>query len=794
MPPYADLETQLSAAVEMTTGGAWSVARTWSERQSLRLAIQSRGPSVDFPLVLVLEIRGTRPGERTYRVVGDLSFSYRLDGGSLPQPRQEILDRLVAALAPVVSRSGFDPSVDELPAKSDVCAFPTPFHHAYLEGDAALSPETIESYRRDGHVLVRRALQRDVVLAARPYLLAALKRFWPSDLPPVEARPDAYSQSFTQITDLGMRDPVVRVFSQSRRIARMAADLMGVTRVRCFCEDWLVKEPGARITPWHQDEAVFPFDSPATITCWIPLQDVRAGDGLLRFARGSHCIGLARVEDINDVSEGEFAQIIAEHGLSIDDLPAVFVGDVSFHNGRTIHGAYPNAGDEPRVALAIHCFADGAHLKNPTTPKMAHVLRGAAPSGAPGDPAVAECWPLLYNASTATSPSTTRAQSRNRCFHLLATPLPGGEGPVDIWIQDGRLRFDHLGDAEELAPPGAFVTAGLVDCHSHISYPHERGQPVGTLRWMNTRRTEYAATGVLLLRDMGSVDDAISSLLDVPGLPRVHATGNMILRHDEFPFTPTEPTNLVSACTERIERGARWTKIFADWSLDYRGRTNSGFTERDGVTYPPDLLAEAVAAVHGLGGRVAAHAFTRAGAEVSIRAGVDSLEHGWGIDDDLVGEMAERSIAWVPLVGIASSMWRIATRETEPERVEWIERVMLALEQLLPLALRRGVRIFAGTDLFPEVTVGDEIRQLHELGIDRSAALGSGAWAARAWLEEPGLVEGAPADLVLYRSDPRKDLSVVFRPELILAGGERVAPSFAHVRPRYVSWTERGQP
>jgi imidazolonepropionase-like amidohydrolase len=800
----ADLEHQLTATVRATTGAAWRLVRSWSERGRLCLSIEAPGALDDAPGSLILEIRLPQAGERAYRVIGQLAFSYRLDPHSphsLPPPQQRVLDRVVAAIATVIERSDFHFSVDavstqqrlpdvERPRTSEA-NFPTPYHRAHLESETLLPRASIEAYRRDGHVLVRRALQPDVIRSARPGLLSALRRSWPAHLPPVDERPDAYSQAFTQITDLGLTDPVVRVFSHARRIGRMAADLMGVRAVRCFCEDWLVKEPGARITPWHQDEAVFPFDAAATITCWIPLDHVGHGDGLLRFARGSHLIGLAPIEDISDVSESQFAAIIAEHGFLVDELSPVFVGDVSFHNGRTIHGAFPNTGGEERVALALHCFADGARMKKPSTPKMARLFAAAAPDREPGDPAVSERWPPIYGEPSPSWTWVDEARPGPRRLHLRATLLPSGRESVDVWIDDGRLRFARVDGAEELAAPGAFVTSGLVDCHCHISYPHERGDPVDTPGWMNVRRAEYAATGVLLLRDMGAVDDAISTLLDVPGLPHVQAAGNMILRHDEFPFTPTEPSDLVRACCRRIERGARWTKVFADWSSDYRGRINSGFTERDEITYPPALLAEAVVAVHALGGRVAAHAFTRAGAEVAIRAGVDSLEHGWGLDEDLVAEMAARAIAWVPLVGIAPNMWRIALRDGQPDRAQWIERTMSALARLLPLAVERGVRILAGTDLFPEVTVGDELHQLHELGMDRPAALAAGAWSARAWLEEPGLAEGASADLVVYRSDPRADLSVVFRPELILLGGERVQPSFAHVRPRYVSWSER---
>lgn len=790
MSTPSDFELQLADAVDAATGHAWRLARVFQEPGVLCLALDTAGASfVPTPPPLVVETWAAQPELRSYRTVGALGFAYR--GQDLTRDQLPLLDATINACATFLTERRFDPSLDALPARvgDDEPLFPTPYQRHYLESEVALPDEVIAAYRRDGHVLVRRALNRDVILAARPHLLAALGRAWPPDLPPVAERPDAYSQSFTQITNVGLGDPVVRLFSQARRIARMVADLMGVERVRLFCEDWLVKEPGARITPWHQDEAVFPFAARATVTCWIPIQDVRPGDGLLRFARGSQHIGIAPIENISDISEAEFARIIAAHGFPIDELPPVFVGDVSFHDGRTIHGAFPNTSEAPRVALALHCYADGARIKEATTPKLVELLANSAPGLKLGDLAANERWPLIYDADARPRPPVPRKGAPR--YHLRATRL-SDDTPVELWIADGRLRLDPIEGAEELAAPGGYVSSGLVECHGHISYPHSRADRVETARWMNERRAWYAATGVLLLRDMGAVGDEISSLWDIPGLPRVHACGNMILRYGEFPFTRTEPSELVSACVERIERGARWVKVFADWTDDYRGRINSGFTGDDEVTYPQELLAEAVAAVHARGGRVAAHCFTRAGAEVSIGAGVDSLEHGWGLDAGLVEELVRRDITWVPLVGIATHMWRVARGEAQADRVAWIEQTMSSLATLLPLAEERGVRVLAGTDMFPEVTVGDEIRQLRELGLSRAAALAAGSWAARAWLGEPGLEEGAPADLVLYRADPRRDEDALFHPELILSGGERVEPSFLHVRPRYVSWRERG--
>lgn len=775
--PKLDLAGALASAVERATSGAWRAARITQERDLLRVAL--------VPVGLMLEIRLASDNAPSYKHVGAYAFAYR-GGGSLAKAVLRALDQSIAALAAVLASSGFDLRRDilRLPEERDV-GFPTPYHYAHLDEEVALPPAVIERYRRDGHVLVRRAIAPDVIRAAIPMINKALERAWPRDQPPVDERPDAYSQAFTQITDLGTNNPIVRVFSNLRRIARMAADLMGVAGVRLFCEDWLIKEPGARITPWHQDAAVFPFDSEATLTAWIPLRDIAEGEGLLRFARGAHQLGLADIEGINDESEAGYEAIIAEHGLEIDKLPPVFVGDVSFHDGRMIHGAFPNHSDEHRAILALHCFAEGATIKLDPTPDMQRTLSGSAPSAKPGDPARADAWPQIYGPEAIGPPRIELVgaePSTSGPTRLRAIVLPEGE-PRAILIERGLLRVEPL--AADEPTPTAWISSGLVESHGHISYPHTKQDPVSELRWMNPRRADYAETGVTLIRDMGATDDAICKLLDAPGLPRVHACGTMILRNGDWPFTRTEPDQLVRACAERIEKGARWVKVFADFTDDFQGRIDPGFTEHDEITYPVELLREAVAAVHELGGRLAAHCFTRAGTEVSVQAGVDTLEHGWGVDEALLDEMVERNIAWAPLVGITRAMWEIAARDGHLDRHVWLRKTMDQLARMLPQAEQRGITLLAGTDQFPAVTVADEVRQLHRLGVSRLGALAAGSWAARAYHGELGLVDGAPADLVVYVRDPREDLGVLLEPELVMIGGKRIEPNFSKVRPSF---------
>ena len=69
--------------------------------------------------------------------------------------------------------------------------------------------------------------------------------------------------------------------------------------------------------------------------------------------------------------------------------------------------------------------------------------------------------------------------------------------------------------------------------------------------------------------------------------------------------------------------------------------------------------------------------------------------------------------------------------------------------------------MLAGTDaggVLPHGLVAREIMAMHAAGIPAEAALAAGSWSARAYLGLPGLVEGAPADFVVYPTDPRADL------------------------------------
>lgn len=405
--------------VRGATGARWGVERVRRAADALVLELATAGEP------LQVRVWPATPGGRWYRSADGLAFAYQTPGNRpLGDDERGWLDRTLAGLLaglpellahtravlaerlpepepePARSnepgpKSGVNPGRSTPPV--DAPPFPTPEASAHLAARFPLPDGAVESYRRDGFVVLRQVLDPAVLTAARPWILDGLERSWPTD-EASERRIDGYVKAFVQITNVGHDSAAVRAFSLAPRLGQLAAELMGVRGVRVYCEDWLLKEPGEGETGWHQDCCVFPFDPEASITAWIPIQAVPPELGLLRLARGSHRLELTPAENITEDGDRELAELVAREGCEIVTVPPFDLGDVSFHDGRTIHGATGNRSGVRRDVLALHMFADGARIKPPTTRTMRHQLSQFGPGLRPGDPAASKFWPLVWRA------------------------------------------------------------------------------------------------------------------------------------------------------------------------------------------------------------------------------------------------------------------------------------------------------------------------------------------------------------------------------------------------------------
>lgn len=213
-----------------------------------------------------------------------------------------------------------------------------------------LDPDAPARLSENGFVKLPGMLGRETIEAYEPEITAKVIELNTQHLPLAERT--TYGKAFLQITNLWRHSELVRELVFSRRLARTAAELLGVSGVRLYHDQALYKEPGGGFTPWHADQYYWPLATDRMITVWIPLQETGMSMGPLAFAAGSHRLSIGRDMAISDDSE---ARLAAE--LSTRDLPLVEepfeLGEVSFHLGWTFHRAAPNNSSMARRVMTI---------------------------------------------------------------------------------------------------------------------------------------------------------------------------------------------------------------------------------------------------------------------------------------------------------------------------------------------------------------------------------------------------------------------------------------------------------
>jgi imidazolonepropionase-like amidohydrolase len=339
--------------------------------------------------------------------------------------------------------------------------------------------------------------------------------------------------------------------------------------------------------------------------------------------------------------------------------------------------------------------------------------------------------------------------------------LPNGDEPLSWWIDgSGAVHDRPVADAELL--PGRFVLPGLADAHAHPAIGSGPGGLVpldaSTAR---ANLTAWARAGITLVRDVGSAGGLTLQLTPGPGMPTLQAAGRFLAPagryYPDLLGAPVDEASLVSAAVAEIARGAAWVKVIADFPDPAAGTDAT-------ATYPISAIAQLVAAAHRAGARVAVHS-TVPGAGQLVAAGVDSVEHGFGLDEDAVQDMAGRGTAWTPTIGALLAL-RDAPGIT-PQRRHRFQEAQARIAELLPLAVRLGVPVLAGTDVTGSIP--REVALLAQMGLAPQDALAAASTWPRRFLGAP-----ATADIVTYHHDPRQDPDQLARPAAVVAGGVRL--------------------
>jgi len=353
--------------------------------------------------------------------------------------------------------------------------------------------------------------------------------------------------------------------------------------------------------------------------------------------------------------------------------------------------------------------------------------------------------------------------------------------------------------ARTLDLPGATLMPGMIEGHSHLFlHPYNEtlwdDQVLHEPLALRTARAVVQAertleAGFTTERDLGTegagfADVGLKQAIDqgiVPG-PRLLVSTKAIVARGAYGPKGYEPglvipqgaqevagaDETIRAVRDQVAAGADIVKFYADYHW--------GKGEPTRVTLSQAELDAGVAAAHDAGRMVAVHATTAEGITRAIRAGTDTIEHGYGGTAEVFKAMAAKGIALCPTLGASEAYAKYFQhwngQEPAPESVQENRRAFR-------LAMAAGVPICMGGDVgvFSHGKNWLEMEAMQHAGMSAAQVLISATSrnARILHLTNRGEVKaGLLADLVAVDGDPTRDVSAVEHVRLVIKGGKVV--------------------
>jgi imidazolonepropionase-like amidohydrolase len=377
----------------------------------------------------------------------------------------------------------------------------------------------------------------------------------------------------------------------------------------------------------------------------------------------------------------------------------------------------------------------------------------------------------------------------------------------DNWVVTVRgERISAVGPASEMKAPeaarvidlkGATLLPGLIDAHTHVLL-----HPYNEALWNDQVLKEAQAlrvcratvhlrnnllSGFTTIRDLGTegagyADVGLKQAVEqgiIPG-PRMLVTTRAIVATGSYApkgFAPEWSIpqgaeeadghdSLIRVVRDQMSRGADWIKVYADLAMS--GKTaQPSFSEKE--------LALIVETARSSGIPVAAHASSAEGMRRAARAGVATIEHGYGGDPEIFRLMARQGVALCPTLTateVGATHYQGWRNGVDPE-----PKPLAHLRTLFKQAREAGVVIINGSDMgvFAHGNGARELELMVEFGMKPVETLQAATSLAAKVLhvdDRLGTIKpGMLADLIAVEGNPLESILALRKVRLVMKGG-----------------------
>jgi imidazolonepropionase-like amidohydrolase len=340
----------------------------------------------------------------------------------------------------------------------------------------------------------------------------------------------------------------------------------------------------------------------------------------------------------------------------------------------------------------------------------------------------------------------------------------------------------------------ATVLPGLIDAHTHM---FNTRKPKGTtedymlIAVQNVQANLRA--GFTAARDMtshgnGYGDVAVRNAINEGRIdgPR-YQVSTLGIVWGAKPPDPSVPVNPLAATVVRsaeegraavrdqIAHGADWIKLYPAGAYSF---TPSGKDVYE-VTYPLPVVQAMIDETHRLGKKAGCHVYGGEGLQNAIIAGCDTIEHGFGLNQEMINTMAAKHLYYDPTI----------VRYTEPYMDDNDAKNTGGKFRIIPIfgkatrmaAATPGIKVMVGSgadgSTFAHGTQALEFAALVKYaGLTPAKAIQSGTIInaeALGWQDQIGSIEkGKYADLVAVSGDPLADITELERVKFVMKGGK----------------------